>query len=321
MAGLWTRLVDGCELLHLELAALTADEALGFLALGIERARQERSETALAQDHLLVGMLRAHLGSHVLVELRPAFARTLELPRVLALGIVRAGEELSVSAPLDDHGGSALVALLVGLLLHALDVLHLLAGAEEVSFELAPELRERVEVVVGAVLDLVELLLHRGGVLDVHDVVEVVDEQVRHHEAELGGEELALALLDVLPGLDGGDDRRIRGRTSDAVFLELLHEARLGEARGGLGEMLIGVEVLELHDVAHSEGRQLALAGLGLRVVSAHLVGRGLRLALLVRGFLVDGEESLELHGGPLRPEEIGSLRQYRRWFRRRPRA
>ena len=76
-------------------------------------------------------------------------------------------------------------------------------GGLEVLLELLPELVEGVEEVVLPLLDLVELLLHGRGVLDVHDVLEVLDQQVGHQEAELGGIELGLALLHVLAGLDG----------------------------------------------------------------------------------------------------------------------
>ena len=58
-----------------------------------------------------------------------------------------------------------------------------------------------------AVLDLVEFLFHPRRVADVEDVVEARDQQVGHHHAEFGRQELAAFLLDVLALLDGGDDR------------------------------------------------------------------------------------------------------------------
>ena len=115
----------------------------------------------------------------------------------------------------------------------------------QVLLELLPELVQGVQEVVRSLLDLVQLLLHGGGVLDVHDVLEVLDQEVGDQEAELGGPELGVPLLHVLAGLDGGDDRGVGRGAADAVLLELLHEAGLAEARRRLGEVLVGVELLE----------------------------------------------------------------------------
>jgi hypothetical protein len=45
-------------------------------------------------------------------------------------------------------------------------------------------------------------VLHGRRVLDVHDVLEVLDQQVGDHEPELGGIQLALALLHVVAALE-----------------------------------------------------------------------------------------------------------------------
>jgi hypothetical protein len=157
----------------------------------------------------------------------------------------------------------------VRLLLHALDVLHLLRRLLEILLELLPELIEGVEEVVLALLDLVELGFEGGRVLDVHDVLEVLDEQIGHEEAELGGVELGLALLHVVAGFDGPDDGRVGRRTPDPVLLELLHQARLAEARRRLGEMLVGVELLEGEAIPLLERRELGRRLLRRGVVRA----------------------------------------------------
>ena len=69
--------------------------------------------------------------------------------------------------------------------------------------------------------------------------------------------ELAVLLLHVFARLDGGDDRGVGGGPADAVLLELLHQARLAEARRRLREVLVGVELLELQDVAFGQRREL----------------------------------------------------------------
>ena len=230
-----------------------------------------------------------------------------ELSGVLAIGIAGAGQELSVAAPFDDHLRAALVADFVRLLLQAFDVLHLRLGLHEVLLEFLPELVEGVQEAVSSRLDLIQLLLHRRCVLDVHDVGEVDYEEVDDHEAELGGPQPTLALFDVLAGLDGRDDARVRGGATDAVLLQLLHQARLAEAGWRLCEVLVGVEFLEREGLALLEGREL-VAGLGLGVVrlQMRLLDRLLRLDLLLAGLLVNREEALEPEDGALGTQQIG---------------
>ena len=136
----------------------------------------------------------------------------------------------------------------------------------------------------------------------------MLDEQVGDEEAELGRVELALPLLHVVAGLDGPDDGGIGRGPADAVLLELLHEARLAEARRRLREVLVGVELAETEAVALGQGRELGRRLLGRSVVRGDAARRRLRrprLPLLVRRLLVDGEEALELQRGALRAQEV----------------
>ncbi len=114
--------------------------------------------------------------------------------------------------------------------------------------------------------DLVELLLHPGGELEVDVVAEVLDEQVVDDEGDRFRVEPAL--LD--PDVAAIDDRRDRGgigrRTADAVLLERLDERRLGEAWRRLGEMLGRGDLANGRGIALGEGRQAAT---GLVVVVA----------------------------------------------------
>ena len=90
-------------------------------------------------------------------------------------------------APLEDQGRAAAFARLVGGLLHALDVLHVLAGVLEVLLELVVEPLQRIDPLDLALLDLVQLLLHARGELVVEDVPEVGNQQFGDDEADLGG--------------------------------------------------------------------------------------------------------------------------------------
>src|SRR5438552_8164132 len=132
LRALRTGLVDGLELLDLQLALRAAHEPLRDLAFRIIAAGEEGSEATLLEHHRL-GVVGADLLGHVVVQLRPPVSfDPRELPRVLAVGIAGAGEELPVATPLEDHRLAALVADLIRLLFHALDVLHLLRGLLEV---------------------------------------------------------------------------------------------------------------------------------------------------------------------------------------------
>ena len=102
-----------------------------------------------------------------------------------------------------------------------------------------------------AVLDLVELVLHAGGELDVEDVGEGVDQQIGHQEAQLGRSQAArLVLDDVLLVEDRRHDAGVGRRPADALLLQLLDQRRLAEARRRLGEVLLGQQLVQLQRLA-----------------------------------------------------------------------
>jgi hypothetical protein len=130
----------------------------------------------------------------------------------------------------------------------------------------------------------IELVLELGGEVVVDVPGEVAAEELRHRAADVDGTEAAAFHLHVLAEQQRLDDRGIRGRTADAVFLQRLDQRRFGEARRRLGEVLVGVDAFERHAVARLHRRQLAafvvvLGGLG------------------VLAFLVHGEEARIDHG------------------------
>ena len=116
-----------------------------------------------------------------------------EVARVLALGIRRARDELAEPAPPLLERFAALRARLARL--HAgLDPRHLLLGAFQVALEGRVERLDRVGPLPLPVLHAVELVLHLGRELDVHDLGEERLEQVRDLDAEVGREQLGLQL-------------------------------------------------------------------------------------------------------------------------------
>ena len=97
---------------------------------------------------------------------------------------------------------------------------------------------EGVQPLLGFALaarDDVERLFHRRGEAVVDEVAEVPLEQVRDRERGPRGHERGALAPHVAARLDRLDHRRVRRRAADAALLELLHEARLGVARGRLG--------------------------------------------------------------------------------------
>ena len=89
--------------------------------------------------------------------------------------------------------------------------------------------------------------------------------------------------LHVSPVGEHGDDRRVRRRTTDAEAFELLDEARLGESRRRLGEVLARRDRLARHPLADLDDRKrlLVLERPVLAVLAA---------------FAIENEEALELH-------------------------
>src|SRR5213592_2943478 len=266
-------------------------EGLHVPALGVARAAEELAVAAEAHLHGAAALLADLVRGLGLDRPDGPVVGAPEVLRVLALGVAAAGEELAPPAPLDDHRLAALLAHEVGRALLALHVAHLDLGLLEVLGERPPEAAERVDVVLFAFLDAVELVLHAGRELDVQHVGERLDEEVGHQKAELGRLEAPLVVLEhVFLVEDGAHDAGIGGRAPDALLLELLHERRLHEAGRRLREVLLGDQLEEAEAVALGERRELTLALL-------------LGIALLVVAALgVDADEAVELEdlaGGP----------------------
>ena len=158
--------------------------------------------------------------------------------------------------------------------------------------------------------DHVELLLHLGGEVEVHHRGEVLHQEIVHHHADVGGEQLLLLGTHVLGGralgdlvvrqgkdavvalgafpvllhhvvlfLHGADRGRVGGRTADAEFLQFLHQAGLRVPRRG------SIEALRGGHLAHAQ--VLALFHIGQQAFL-------LLAVLIVLAFHVHLEEAVE---------------------------
>ena len=181
------------------------------------------------------------------------------------------------------------------------------------GLELLVELMHHLVPLRLAFGNLIEVLLHVGREVVVHDIGEVLHEEVVHDDADVGGQQLALlraghfllrlrgdllafqcvdgerallallvAFVNVFALLDGGNSRCIGRRTADAQLFELVHQRSLRVADGTLAETLGSGDLFACEHVAHLHGRQQVLL---------------LALALLVVGGLaIDFQETVELH-------------------------
>ena len=131
-------------------------------------------------------------------------------------------------------------------------------GVEDLCVEGRVERLHHALPIVLAGGDVVELLLHLGGELEVHDGREVFLEEIRHDHADVGGEQLgplrsghlsvvlcanaaiglqveglelpllafAVLLDNVAAFLDGADGGGVSGRAANLQLLELLYRER-----------------------------------------------------------------------------------------------
>ena len=114
--------------------------------------------------------------------------------------------------------------------------------------------------------DLVELVLHGGGEVVVHERVEVVlhqpDDRKRHprgHQSVAAGDHVAAVL-------DGLDNRGVRRRSPNAEVFHLFNEAGFVVARRRVGGVAIGGDLHRGQDVALAQLRQVRLVVLGVGV-------------------------------------------------------
>ena len=91
--------------------------------------------------------------------------------------------------------------------------------------------------------------------------------QLRHDAAERRDAQEFALLDDILTVDDGRDRGRVGRGAADAVLLQRPDERRVGVARGGLGEVLLLVEALQLQRLPLGQRRQRG--GLFLLVVVA----------------------------------------------------
>ncbi len=104
--------------------------------------------------------------------------------------------------------------------------------------------------------DLVQLAFHMSRELQVQDLGELLDKQIRHRHTKVRRVESPFFLLDVAAILDRLDDWRICAGATDCLFFEGFDEGGLAVPRRGLREMLGRVELVKIENLPHGNRRQ-----------------------------------------------------------------
>ena len=174
------------------------------------------------------------------------------------LRVSRAGQKAAEAAGLDHHVAPADVALLLADLVGHLNIhaLHVLLHLVEILIEIAVEFSQQSLPILVAGLHLVQLFFHVGGEFHIHDLGKSLAHEVIDHRSQ-GGHAQILTLLDhILPVQNGGYRGGIGGGAADAVFFQGADKGRIRKMRRGLGEMLGGLHLFQIHRFPLLQGRQ-----------------------------------------------------------------
>ena len=112
-------------------------------------------------------------------------------------------------------------------------------------------------------LYLVQIVLHLGGEAHVHELGEMVAQLGTDDVAQIGGREVLVFQPHVFAFLDGGNDGGVGGGAADAQLFQFAYQRGFGVARGGLGELLFLLQLLERDHLAFLERRQGAVFFIG----------------------------------------------------------
>ena len=158
-----------------------------------------------------------------------------------------------------------------------------------------------------AARDGVETILHAGGETEIHQVREVLFQQIDHGEGGEGRHQSGTLRTHVAPVLDRLDDGGIRGRASNAALLKFTNEAGFGVPPLGLGEVLLRFDPFCAHGLALVHGWQdflLIVQGGGRIVAALHI---GPQKAREGDDFARGGEHSLTARAGGGTDAHVGA--------------
>ena len=146
--------------------------------------------------------------------------------------------------------------------------------------EIAPEAGQEIFVITSARADVIQLPFEVRGEFIANIGAEEIQQEDGDNPAFILWNQAVLVFADIFAILNRRHDRRIGGRPANAQFFHFLDQRRLGITRRGLGEVLLGRDVLL--------GDRVALHDLGqaLVVVIDHVIAP----------FLIHPQEAVKRH-------------------------
>src|SRR6266849_140726 len=283
----------------------TQRERLGGLALRIGGAGDKLSKPPGLHYHRAAAFLALLIRRQLNLRnnFNGAILELLKVLRVFAGRLVlvrRTGEEFAVTSPFNLHHSAALLAGNIRRWLHRVLGARNRLRFLQVHREGPVKLLHRRHPRFVAFFDLVQLLFHVRGEVDVDQVRESLHQEIVHGPPCFGGSEPSVHLLGIFAILNRRNDTRIGGWPADAFFFQVLDQQGFVIPRRRLGEVLfrehagdrLSLLGYEPQPLSLAEQRQLAL-GLVLVLLFALLF---LRVELLVDSLHVDNRMAGKLH-------------------------
>ena len=212
-------------------------QAFDRLALRIVAAGEEAAVTAFLHHHL-----RTAVRTDLIALLRFFLALC-----IAALREIDAGDELAIAAVAVYELTAALRTQFPGAL--QLFLLHVVIGVLHQRIELIPEFLQLFDIVAFSAGDLIEMGLHVGRIHHIDDAAEKFLQLLIGQFSLLAGHEhlgaaafTRLFQRSIAACLQRIDDHRIGARTADALFLQLLDQARFTVTKRRFREMLLAFQ-------------------------------------------------------------------------------
>ena len=163
----------------------------------------------------------------------------------IALRETRAGQEKAESSQLLYHGTTALVAQLVGGLVHG--ALQAFVGGHY-GFHLVSEGEEKItqhlRPLYLVLLNLVQFSFHTGGEIFVYHLREGFHQDVINDSSKGCGNKLLVAAGNILAVQQHGNNGCVGGRATNALFFQGLYDGGIGVAGWSLGKVLLRIKFL-----------------------------------------------------------------------------
>ena len=138
--------------------------------------------------------------------------------------------------------------------------------------EVCPERRQDIFPLKTPARNVIQLLFKISGEVIFHVTAEEVGQECNHDPAPLSRDKSLLIQAHVFPVLQDGNDRRVRGRTTDAQLFHFLHQRRFGIAWWWRGKVLVCNDFFTVKHLTFFQPRQPLFSVIVARIIAAFLV-------------------------------------------------